>query len=329
MGDEKAPSGCSMFGMFRRKRSVSATSIPRFDPDEGSKASSRSASLQNSQSMTNEVSSANSSRRRPGPGFVVTSSVAPPKLYVPPALPHAGTETSLVPARYPVQQKPMGQKQPESKPPVSPGYTGLAAELDKMIHDRHKVKGVSGLMRATSGNMMIHGSLGNLGSQIPNRFANVNEIDHHGGHNPNRHSNAANAGNQQGGTNLNRTNNGNVMNGNGIPRSVALPIENAPSREEAETNPELCRVLSRRLSPEELKEMGNEEYKQGRYAEALGLYDRAIVMDPKKAAYWSNKAAALTGLGQLLEAVTECKEAVRIDSSYHRAHHRLANLYLR
>lgn len=324
MGDEKAPSGCSMFGMFRRKRSVSATSIPRFDPDEGSKASSRSASLQNSQSMTNEVSSANSSRRRPGPGFVVTSSVAPPKLYVPPALPHTGTETSLVPARYPVQQKPMGQKQPESKPPVSPGYTGLAAELDKMIHDRHKVKGVSGLMRATSGNMMIHGSLGNLGSQIPSRFANVNEIDHHGGHNPNRHSNASNAGYQQGGTNLNRANNG-----NGILRSVALPIENAPAREEAETNPELCRVLSRRLSPEELKEMGNEEYKQGRYAEALALYDRAIVMDPKKAAYWSNKAAALTGLGQLLEAVTECKEAVRIDSSYHRAHHRLANLYLR
>lgn len=323
MGDEKAPSGCSMFGMFRRKRSASATSIPQFDPDEGSKASGR-ASLQNSHT---DGSSANSSRRRPG--FIVTSSAAPAKLYAPPALQQGGTDTSLVPARYPVQQKPMNQKQPESKPPAYPGYTGLAAELDKMIHDRHKVKAGNGLVRATSGNMMIHGSLGNLGGHMPNRFANVNETNHQGGQYPNRNSNAANPVNQQGGINSNRSSNSNSSNGNGVARSVALPIESALAQEEPETKPELCRALSKQLSAEELKEMGNEEYKQGRYAEALALYDRAIIMDSKKAAYWSNKAAALTGLGRLLDAVTECKEAVRIDPSYHRAHHRLANLYLR
>ncbi|KAJ4761552.1 TPR repeat-containing thioredoxin TTL4 [Rhynchospora pubera] len=345
MGDQKAPSGCSMFGMFRRKRSASATTIPRFDPDDGSKASTRSDSLQNSQSMSTDVSSANNSSRR-RPGFIVTSSATPPKVYVPPALPQTGTETSLVPAGYPVQQKPMSRKPPEPKSPLpSPGYTGLAAELDKMIHDRHKVQSSHGLVRATSGNMMIHGSLGNLGGHNPNRNTNVNnETNYQGGHYPNRQNNV-NAPNQQGGASSNRSSaassmshaptrndpqqKGHMANGNGVARSVALPIENASSQEETAEKPEMCRALSRRFSPEELKEMGNEEYKQGRYAEALALYDRAIVMDPKKAAYWSNKAAALTGLGQLLEAVMECKEAVRIDPSYHRAHHRLANLYLR
>jgi tetratricopeptide (TPR) repeat protein len=327
MGDDKAPSGCNMFGMFRRKRSVSVTSIPRFDPEEGSKASAR-GSLQNSQSMTTDNSSANNSRRRPG--FIVTSSAGPPKLYAPQALPQTGMETSLVPSRYnAVQQKPTNQKQPESKPPASPGYTGLAAELDKMIHDRHKVKSSNGLVRATSGNMMIHGSLGNLGGHMQSRFANGSEINHQGTQYPNRHNNTANSISQQGSPNSNRSSNVSGANGNGVARSVALPIENVPAQEEPETKPELCRALSRRLSPEELKEMGNEEYKQGRYVEALALYDRAIIMDPKKAAYWSNKAAALTGLGRLLDAVMECKEAVRIDPFYHRAHHKLANLYLR
>lgn len=91
----------------------------------------------------------------------------------------------------------------------------------------------------------------------------------------------------------------------------------------------MCRALSTRMDPEELKEMGNEDYKNGRYADAIALYDRAILIDPEKASYWSNKAAALIGLGQLLEAVGECREAVRLDPSYYRAHHRLATLYHR
>ncbi|VAI49234.1 unnamed protein product [Triticum turgidum subsp. durum] len=75
--------------------------------------------------------------------------------------------------------------------------------------------------------------------------------------------------------------------------------------------------------------MGNEEYREGHYAEAVALYDQAIIMDPTRPAYWSNKAAALAALGRLVEAVADCKEAVRIDPSYGRAHHRLGGLYLR
>ncbi|KAK4382009.1 TPR repeat-containing thioredoxin TTL2 [Sesamum angolense] len=38
----------------------------------------------------------------------------------------------------------------------------------------------------------------------------------------------------------------------------------------------LCRALSTRMDPEELKILGNEDYKNGRFAEAVALYDAAI-----------------------------------------------------
>ncbi|PIA34108.1 hypothetical protein AQUCO_03900190v1 [Aquilegia coerulea] len=83
------------------------------------------------------------------------------------------------------------------------------------------------------------------------------------------------------------------------------------------------------LDPEEVKRAGNEQYKRGHFAEALCLYDRAIALSPDNAAYRSNRAAALTGLGRLVEAVNECEEAVRLDPGYWRAHQRLASLHLR
>ncbi|CAA6658817.1 unnamed protein product [Spirodela intermedia] len=75
--------------------------------------------------------------------------------------------------------------------------------------------------------------------------------------------------------------------------------------------------------------MGNEEYMKGKFVEALALYDRAILISPETAAYWSNKAAALTELGRFLEAANVCREAVRIEPGFCRAHHRLAKLYIR
>ncbi|KAL4197489.1 hypothetical protein AMTRI_Chr04g188490 [Amborella trichopoda] len=64
--------------------------------------------------------------------------------------------------------------------------------------------------------------------------------------------------------------------------------------------------------PEALKNMGNKEYKKGRFAEALALYETAIALDPDRASYRSNKGAALMGLGRLLEAVDECREAAGV-----------------
>nr|GMC48737.1 TPR repeat-containing thioredoxin TTL1-like [Ipomoea batatas] len=80
--------------------------------------------------------------------------------------------------------------------------------------------------------------------------------------------------------------------------------------------------------PEELKRIGNENYKKGNFAEALNLYDKAISISPGNAAYHCNRAAALIGLKRLVEAVRECEEAIRLDPRYVRAHHRLGSLFL-
>lgn len=85
----------------------------------------------------------------------------------------------------------------------------------------------------------------------------------------------------------------------------------------------------RGADPEVLKHMGNEAYKQGRFGEALALYDRAIALDSNKATYHCNKSAALIGLGRFVQAIVECEEAIRLEPSYGRAHSRLATIYFR
>ncbi|CAM8997690.1 unnamed protein product [Rhodiola kirilowii] len=64
---------------------------------------------------------------------------------------------------------------------------------------------------------------------------------------------------------------------------------------------------------DEMKRIGNEMYKRGSFVDALRLYDRAITLSPGNASYRSNRAAALSGLGRLGEAVRECEEAVKLD----------------
>ncbi|XP_020888803.1 TPR repeat-containing thioredoxin TTL2 [Arabidopsis lyrata subsp. lyrata] len=82
-------------------------------------------------------------------------------------------------------------------------------------------------------------------------------------------------------------------------------------------------------NPEEVKRFGNEMFKKGCFTEALKLYDRAIELSPSNATYHSNRAAALSSLGQIGEAVNECEMAIKLDPKFARAHHRLASLLLR
>lgn len=166
-----------------------------------------------------------------------------------------------------------------------------------MIADHQRSKGSGNLVRASSSNVMLFGHLGNLRQP--------------GNGNPNSLLDSLPNGNYR-----------NSVMGN----IVRKPYE---EREKHEQSGSLCRALSTRMDPETLKIMGNEDYKNGRFADALALYERAISIDPSKASYRSNKSAALTALGRILDAVFECREAIRIEPVYHRAHHRLANLYLR
>ncbi|XP_060209263.1 TPR repeat-containing thioredoxin TTL1-like [Lycium barbarum] len=87
-------------------------------------------------------------------------------------------------------------------------------------------------------------------------------------------------------------------------------------------------VKEKNYDPEELKRIGNENYKKGNFTEALSFYDKAIAICPGNAACHCNRAAALIGLKQVVEAVKECEEAIRLDPSYFRAHQRLGSLLL-
>ncbi|XP_015072307.1 inactive TPR repeat-containing thioredoxin TTL3-like [Solanum pennellii] len=84
-----------------------------------------------------------------------------------------------------------------------------------------------------------------------------------------------------------------------------------------------------KLDPDVLKSMGNEHYKNGRFEQAIALYNQAIAINPKNACYYSNKSAALLSLNRLIEAVIECREAIQLDPFYYNAQYRLARLYLR
>ncbi|KAE9595950.1 hypothetical protein Lal_00030969 [Lupinus albus] len=84
-----------------------------------------------------------------------------------------------------------------------------------------------------------------------------------------------------------------------------------------------------KVDPEVLKSIGNEAYKQGKFEEALALYDKAIAIDSNKATYHCNKSAALIGLARFQEAIVECQESIRLEPSYHRAYNRLATIYFR
>ncbi|KAJ8557289.1 hypothetical protein K7X08_002914 [Anisodus acutangulus] len=200
---------------------------------------------------------------------------------------------------------------------VPPATTGLSGDLENMIQDHQRSKGANTLVRASSSNVMLFGNLGNIRQQ--------------GG------------GNGTGNTTTSTANH--VL--DYLPRTAKEEPPPPPPSQPSQNGKyptsvmgnvvqgktggsvSLCRALSTRMDPEQLKILGNEDYKNGRFAEALALYDAAISIDPNKASYRSNKSAALTALGRLLEAAFECREAITIDPHYQRAHNRLATLSVR
>ncbi|KAL2240745.1 UNVERIFIED_CONTAM: Inactive TPR repeat-containing thioredoxin TTL3 [Sesamum indicum] len=204
----------------------------------------------------------------------------------------AGSQQGYVPAR--------------KGPPPGPGISG---ELESVIMDYQKMKGAGSLIRASSSNVMLFGNLGNLRQPRNNNSSNAgsnNVLDY----TPSSAKDEPVPANGKYSTSVI----GNVVKKN----------EHGPEKPVS-----LCRALSTRMDPEELKILGNEDYKNGRFAEAVALYDAAISIDPNKASYRSNKSAALVALGKLLEAAFECREAIRIEPCYQRAHNRLATLYVR
>lgn len=194
--------------------------------------------------------------------------------------------------------------------------TSDSIELSRTVIANHrKSNDNKALVRVTSGNVMLLGNLGNLRQSRNGDFIGNNSpkatIKTVGYLNKNLEE-----------VNLfSRPRNGySKLGSNGVMGNIVRQ----PS-DELRQGQDL--LIS--MDPEVLKNKGNERYKQGRFEEALAFYDRAIALDSTKATYRSNRSAALIGLGRLVEALVECKEAIRLDPSYQRAHYRLAKIYVR
>lgn len=192
----------------------------------------------------------------------------------------------------------------ERKPKTE--HAAKSTELSKTTADPLKSSEGKALVRATSSDIMLSGHLGNLRQTGPRKSLES----------ASPHSSAKTL------DYLSKS----------LQRKSSVHSRNANMGNIIRKNSDESRQLQglgNQLDPEVFKSLGNEAFKQGRYQEALTLYDRAIALDSKKSTYHSNKSAALIGLGRLMEAIFECKEAIRIEPSYQRAHHRLAKLYIR
>ncbi|XP_016459246.1 TPR repeat-containing thioredoxin TTL4-like [Nicotiana tabacum] len=204
---------------------------------------------------------------------------------------------------------------------VPQAATGISGELETMIQDHQRSKGANTLVRASSSNVMLFGNLGNIrqqGGSNGTASTTTSTANHVLDYLPRTAKEEPTIPAPQNNGKYSTSVMGNVVKKQG-------------DHEQGKTGASvsLCRALSTRMDPEQLKILGNEDYKNGRFAEALALYDAAISIDPNKASYRSNKSAALTALGRLLEAVFECREAITIDPHYQRAHNRLATLSVR
>ncbi|GMH28973.1 hypothetical protein Nepgr_030816 [Nepenthes gracilis] len=121
---------------------------------------------------------------------------------------------------------------------------------------------------------------------------------------------------------------GSIVNGTKSLKNFASDSKISCSKNDAE-NKSSCSTKLKVGMVDELKNAGNEEYRRGRFMNAISFYDKAIASCPHNAACHNNKAAALAALGKLRDAIEQCHKATRSDPTYRHAHHRLGTLYTR
>ena len=67
---------------------------------------------------------------------------------------------------------------------------------------------------------------------------------------------------------------------------------------------------------QELKDLGNKEYKAGAYLKAAGLYTKAIKADPTNHVLYSNRCAALLQLSKITKALADAEMAIKINPTW-------------
>eukprot|EP00051_Salpingoeca_urceolata_P022162 m.355392 g.355392 ORF g.355392 m.355392 type:complete len:369 (-) comp19923_c0_seq4:117-1223(-) len=80
--------------------------------------------------------------------------------------------------------------------------------------------------------------------------------------------------------------------------------------------------VAQQQQAEALKEEGNRLLKASMFDEALSKYSEAIALHPSAAVY-CNRAAASTRVGEYADAIKDCRSALAIDPTYHKAHARI------
>ena len=85
---------------------------------------------------------------------------------------------------------------------------------------------------------------------------------------------------------------------------------------------ELTHDLSARRAAvaEKKKNLGNEEFKRGRFPAALALYEEAIGYDPTNAVFYTNRALVFQKIDRWTEALSDAEHAVSLDADMLKGH---------
>ncbi|GMH44069.1 hypothetical protein BSKO_12003 [Bryopsis sp. KO-2023] len=78
------------------------------------------------------------------------------------------------------------------------------------------------------------------------------------------------------------------------------------------------------MSALELKEEGNNEFKQGNYLKAAAVYTKGIKIDPKNAVFYSNRCAALLKLSKVSKAMADAEECIALRPEWEKGYFRKA-----
>lgn len=78
---------------------------------------------------------------------------------------------------------------------------------------------------------------------------------------------------------------------------------------------------------DEAKNTGNDLFKEGKFEEALDLYNKAIELNPLNYLVYSNRALVYVKLGNTQKAIEDCLLGIEIEPSFIKFYIRLAFIY--